>query len=163
MLRTMILVFLAVIASAALFAFFIYSVFLLGLIEFPWFSGVTMDQLSHITYYSVATPILLVVLSFTGTGFWIGWTILTLKVASPMPKIVEKNDHSKIKAFILCLAMVIISAALIYGVYIRNFWALALPALAISAVVLGAVFWIGLTIITTRATLPANKKQEESA
>lgn len=159
----MILVFLTVAASAALFAFFIYSVFLLGLIEFPWFSGVTLDQLSHITYYSAATPILLVVLSFTGTGFWIGWTILAIKVASSMPEIVEKKDHFRIKAFILCLTMLIISAALVYGVYIRNFWALALPALAISIVVLGAVFWVGLTIITTRAELPVNKKQEESA
>lgn len=80
-----------------------------------------------------------------------------------MPEIVEKKDHFRIKAFILCLTMLIISAALVYGVYIRNFWALALPALAISIVVLGAVFWVGLTIITTRAELPVNKKQEESA
>ncbi len=155
--------FLAVVASAALFSFFIYSVFLLGLNHFPWFSGVTLDQLAHITYYSAALPLLLVALSVAGTVFWIGWVIITTKVAPPMTEIVGKNDHSRIKAFILCLAMVIISATLIYGVYIRSFWALALPALAISAVVLGAIFWVGVTIITTRATLPVNKKQEESA
>ncbi len=154
---------LAVVASAALFSFFIYSVFLLGLNDFPWFSGVTLDQLAHITYYSAALPLLLVALSVTGNVFWIGWVIITTKVAPPMTEIAGKNDHSRIKAFILCLTMVIISAALIYGVYIRSFWALALPALAISAVVLGAIFWVGVTIITTRAALPVNKKQEESA
>ncbi|MDZ4132994.1 MAG: hypothetical protein U1E11_07625 [Dethiobacteria bacterium] len=161
--KTKIFSFLAVIASAALFSFFVYSVFLLGLNDFPWFSSVTLDQLAHITYYSAALPLLLVALSVTGTVFWIGWVIITTKVAPPMTEIVGRNDHSRIKAFILCLAMVIISAALIYGVYIRSFWALALPALMISAVVLGAIFWVGVTIITTRATLPVNKKQEETA
>jgi hypothetical protein len=163
MLRAKIWCYLAVIASASLFSFFIYSVFLLGLNEFPLFKDVTLDQLAHSTYYSVALPLLLVALSFTGTGFWIGWVTLTIKVAPPMPEIVGKNDHSRIKAFILCLAMVIISAALVYGVYIRSFWALALPALVITAVVLGAVFWVGLTIITTKNRLPVNKKQEEPA
>jgi len=153
----------AVIASTALFSFFIYAVFFLGLSDFPWFSGAELDQLSSVTYYSAALPILLVALSATGTGFWIGWTILTIKVVHLVPEIVGKSDHAKIKAFILCLAMVIISAALLYGIYMRSFWALALPALVISAVVLGAVFWIGVTIITTKTALPANKKQDETA
>jgi hypothetical protein len=161
--KTKIWVFLTVIASAALFSFFVYALFFLGLNDFPWFSSVNLHQLSPITYYSTALPILLVALYATGTGFWIGWTILTIKVAHPMPEIVEKKDYAKVKAFVLCLAMVIISAALIYGVYIRSFWALALPALVISSVVLGAVFWIGVTIITTRASLPTDTKQEEPA
>jgi len=161
--KTKIWGFLAVIASATIFSFFIYSVFLLGLHDFPWFLGVSLDQLSHITYYSAALPILLVALSATGTVFWIGWTILTIKVDYPMPEIVRKNDHAKAKAFMLCLVMVIISAALVYGVYIRSFWALALPALVISAVVLGAVFWVGLTIMTTKAAVPPKIKQKEPA
>lgn len=75
-----------------------------------------------------------------------------------MPEIVEKKDNSKIKAFLLCISMAALACALIYGVYIRNFWALAVPALVIAAVVLGAVFWVGLAIITTRTTLPVNNK-----
>jgi hypothetical protein len=159
--KTKIWAFLAVITSTAFFSFFVYALFFLGLNDFPWFLGVNLHQLSYITYYSAALPLLLVALSATGTGFWVGWTILSTKVALPMPETVEKKDHAKIKAFMLCLAMVMISAALVYGVYIRSFWALALPALAISAVVLGAVFWIGVTIITTKTSLPTNKKQEE--
>ena len=163
MARKKIWVFVAVIASATLFVFFIYALFFLGLNDFPWFLGVRLDQLSQLTYYSAALPILLVALTATGTAFWTGWTILTIKVAHPMPEITEKNDYARLKALFLCLAMFIVSGALVYGVYIRSFWAIALPALAISAVVFGAVFWVGVTIITTKVGLPTNKKQEESA
>lgn len=75
-----------------------------------------------------------------------------------MPEIVEKKDNSKIKAFFLCLFTAALAVVLVYGVYVRSFWALAVPALVISAVVLGAVFWVGLAIITTRSTLPTNGK-----
>ncbi len=75
-----------------------------------------------------------------------------------MPEIVEKKDYSKIKAFILCLVTLGLGGLLIYGIYIKNFWALAVPAAAISFVVLGAVFWVGIAIITTRSTLPEEKK-----
>ena len=70
-----------------------------------------------------------------------------------MPEIVEKKDYSKIKAVVLCLITVALAALMIYGVYIRSFWALAVPALVISAVILGAIFWVGMAIITTRSTL----------
>lgn len=75
-----------------------------------------------------------------------------------MPEIVEKKDNSKIKAIFLCLITVSLSVLMIYGVCIRSFWALAVPALVISAVILGAVFWVGMAIITTRSTLIINKK-----
>lgn len=75
-----------------------------------------------------------------------------------MPEIVEKKDNSKIKALLLCVSTALLAAALVYGVYVRSFWALAIPALVISAVVLGAVFWVGLAIITTRSTLPTDGK-----
>ncbi len=75
-----------------------------------------------------------------------------------MPEIVEKKDNSKIKAVLLCLITAALAALMIYGVYVRSFWALALPALIISAVVLGAVFWVGMAIITSRSTLLPNKK-----
>jgi hypothetical protein len=42
---------------------------------------------------------------------------------------------------------------LIYGVVKRNYWSLAVPSLLISLVILGAIFWVGMAIITTRSTL----------
>lgn len=150
--------FLASASSFIVFVFFIYSVFYINYHDLTVFNNVNLIELNNLTYFSAALPLLFVALSVIGTGFWIGWTILTIKVVPPMPEIVEKKDNSKIKAFFLCISMAALACALIYGVYIRSFWALAIPALVIAAVILGAVFWVGLAIITTRATLPIDNK-----
>jgi len=125
--------------------------------NFGFFSDVNLMNLHPLTYYSAAVPLGLISLWVLATGFWIGWVILSIKVVPPMPEIVEKKDNSKIKAFFLCLITAGLAVLLVYGIYVRNFWALAIPALVISAVILGAVFWVGMAIITTRATLPVNK------
>jgi uncharacterized protein with PQ loop repeat len=120
---------------------------------------VDLNSLSSYTYYAIAAPIVLITMAVLGTGLWIGWTILTIKVVPPMPEIVEKKDFSKIKAFFLCIVTLALGALFIYGLYIRNFWALAVPAALITLVILGAVFWVGIAIITTRSTLPEEKQQ----
>ena len=150
--------FLAVIISAGLFAFSVFSFFIINNGDFSSFSSVDLNGLNSLTYYSAAIPIAVIALWVLSTGFWIGWVILTIKVVPPMPEIVEKKDNSKVKAFLLCLVTAALAALLVYGVYIKSFWALAIPALVISAVILGAIFWVGMAIITTRATLPVNKK-----
>jgi len=150
--------FLAVLLSAALFGLSIFSIFILNYHDFSVFNAVNLKELSTMTYYSVSIPLAAVAVFVLCTGFWIGWIILTIKVVPPMPEIVEKKDNSKIKAVFLCLITVTLAALMIYGVYVRSFWSLALPALVISAVVLGAVFWVGMAIITTRSTLITNKK-----
>lgn len=148
----------AVLLSAGLFVFSVYAVFFIagndGVKSLP----VNLHEINTLTYYSVAVPVAASALFVLGAGFWIGWVILSIKVVPPMPEIVEKKDNSKIKAFFLCLMTAALAVALLYGVYVRSFWALAVPALVISAVVLGAVFWVGLAIITTRSTLPTNGK-----
>ncbi|HOP62146.1 MAG TPA: hypothetical protein PK358_02755 [Spirochaetota bacterium] len=150
--------FLAVILSAGLFALSVYSLFIFNKGDFSSFSSVNLQELNSLTYYSAAIPISAIALWVLATGFWIGWVILTIKVVPPMPEIVEKKDNSRIKAFFLCLLTAALAALLVYGVYVRSFWSLAVPAIVISAVILGAVFWVGMAIITTRATLPVNKK-----
>ena len=62
---------------------------------------VAINNISTLTYYTIAAPVSLVAFPVIGTGFWIGWTIHTIKVVAPRPEIVEKKDFSKIKAFIL--------------------------------------------------------------
>ncbi len=149
---------LAVLLSAGLFTFSVYAVFFIagndGLKSLP----VDLNEINTLTYLSVAVPVAASALFVLGAGFWIGWVILSIKVVPPMPEIVEKKDYSRIKAFLLCLGTAALAAALVYGLYVRSFWALAVPALIISLVVLGAVFWVGLAIITTRSTLPTNGK-----
>ncbi|MBN1533064.1 MAG: hypothetical protein JXA20_10415 [Spirochaetes bacterium] len=149
---------LAILVSAALAALFCYAVYFLKLDIYNFEDG-SLQAMHSATYYALAVPIGLVTLFVIGTGFWIGWTILTIKVVPPMPEIVDKKDHSKFKAFLLCLFTMALAGLLLYGLYLRNFWALAIPATAISLVVLGAVFWVGIAIITTRSTLPEHKKE----
>jgi len=156
--RSKIYGYISVLFSVALAAAFVYAVFFLNN-GAGCFAADSMAGLNNATYWAVALPIGLISLSVIGTGYWIGWTILTIKVVPPMPEIVEKKDYSKIQAFFLCLATLIIGVLIIYGIIIRNFWALAIPSAAITLVVLGAVFWVGIAIITTRTTLPDDQKE----
>ena len=145
--------YIALLVSTALAALFFYYSFY-GPVADGLFSALAADY----AYYAVAVPLGLLVFIVLGTGFWIGWTILTIKVAPPMPEIVEKKDYAKPKALLLCLATLALMALFAYGVYLKSYWALAVPAAAFTLVVLGMVFWVGLAIITTRATLPDGKK-----
>ncbi len=145
--------FIALLVSTALAGLFFYHSF-----YGPIAGGIFSSLLADNAYYAVAVPLGFLVLIILGTGFWIGWTILTIKVAPPMPEIVEKKDYAKPKAFLLCLVTLALLALFAYGVYLKSYWALALPAAVFTIVVLGMVFWVGLAIITTRATLPADKK-----
>jgi uncharacterized protein with PQ loop repeat len=149
--------YLAVFTAVILAGMFAYSIYAVTE-ETVSFSGVNLNEINSITFYAVAIPIGLVSLAVIGTGFWIGWTLLTIKVVPPMHDMADKKDFSKIKAFFLCLGTMFLGLLLLYGIYIKNFWALAIPAAAISLVILGAVFWVGIAIITTRSTLPEEKK-----
>ena len=140
---------LAVAVSICLACLFIYSIFIININK-----TVSIENLNNFTYSAITIPIAIVSLFVIGTGFWIGWTILTIKVVPPMADITDKPDNSKIKAFFLCLATLALAAVLIYGIVIKNFWALAIPAAIITLVILGAVFWVGIAILTTRSTLP---------
>ena len=140
--------------GAVLFAYSLYAI----TTENIGYSGIDLTAINSFSFYAVAVPICLVSLAVIGTGFWIGWTLLTIKVVPPMLDIAEKKDYSKIKAFFLCLLTLCLGVLLLYGIYIKNFWALAIPAAAISLVILGAMFWVGIAIITTRSTLPEEKE-----
>ena len=139
---------------AAVFAYSLYKVDMLFFTSAP----IDLSAMNSFSYYTISVPLVILSISVIGLGFWIGWTILTIKVVPPMAEIVTKKDFSKVKAFFLCIISLGLGILLLYGVYTRNFWALAIPAAVITLVVLGALFWVGLAIITTRTTLPADKK-----
>lgn len=144
--------YLAVIFSLALGAAFFYFAGIEQML-----TGAAVPVLNSSAYYAIAVPIGIVVLGVLGAGFWIGWTILTIKVAPPMPEIVEKNDYAKIKAFFLCLVTLGVAGLFVYGLVLKSYWAIAVPAAAVTLVFLGMVFWVGIAIITTRSTLPRVK------
>ena len=145
--------YIAVIFSLAAGALFVYY----GFFACPASTG-RLTELCPGTYYAVAVPIAVAGLAVLGAGFWIGWKILTIKVVPPMPDLVEKKDFAKVKALVLCLLTLTLAAGFIYGIYLRSFWALAVPAAVITLVFLGMIFWVGLAIVTTRKTLPEESK-----
>lgn len=149
--RARIFGYIAVAVSLACAALFVYF----GFVETLLRPGAPAGN----AYYAIAVPIGFAALLVLGAGFWIGWTILTIKVAPPMPEIVDKRDYAKLKAFLLCLITAGLGALFLYGVYVKSFWALAAPAAVITLVVLGMVFWVGVAIITTRATLPREQSK----
>lgn len=139
--------FIAIFISLSLLGCFIYF-------GFSAESTYTYETLSGTSFAAIAFPIALVAFAILLTGFWIGYTILTIKVVPPMPEIVEKRDFSKVQAFFLCLITLGLMGSLGYGIYIKNFWALAVPAALISMIILGAILWVGIAILTARTTLP---------
>jgi uncharacterized protein with PQ loop repeat len=146
--------FFAIVVSLILGVLFFY---------FAFFNDVDFNNDSYLinnsSFYIISIPIGLVSLMFLGTGFWVGWTILTIKVAPPMPEIVERKDYARIKALLLCLITLALTGFFIYGIFVRSYLALAIPATLITLVILGMVFWVGVAIISTRSTLPDNKKK----
>lgn len=120
-----------------------------------------LTVISNAAYYTIAAPVLLAAISVCGTGFWIGLTILSIRVVPPMPELVEKKDTTKVKAVILCLFSAGAAGLMIYGMYIKSYWAIAVPAAVISAVILGAIFWVGLAILTARKTLPQKSPEKK--
>jgi hypothetical protein len=145
--------YITVLLSSAAILFIIYSIFITENISLSTRYQPGLENLRSLTYYLVAVPVTAVSLFVLGTGFWIGYTILTIKVVAPMPELHDKKDNSKFKAFLLCTITLVSGILLVYGVVTRNFWSLALPSLAISLVILGSMFWVGMAIITTRSTL----------
>ncbi len=153
--------FIAVLFSLILGSIFVHSVFITDT-GINNFNSSDLSSINNYTYYAVAIPLGIISLFLTGTGFWIGYTILTIKVVPPMPEIADKKDNSKIKAFILCIAALVLGILFLYGICIKNFWALAIPAAFITLVILGSIFWIGIAIITTRSTLNGKNAGKQS-
>ncbi len=117
----------------------------------PGFPPVT--SIPDRVYRIFAVPLGLVTLALFGNVFRTGYIILTIKVVPPMPDFKEKNDLTKPKALLLCLVSLGLIALFGYGIYLKSFWALALPAAFVVLVFLGAVFWIGWAILFTRTTI----------
>ncbi len=120
-------------------------------------SSISLNDLDNAAYAALSIPVMAVSLAVISTGFWIGWTILTIKVVQPMPELSVKKSHSRVKALILCLASISLAVILVYGIYTRNFWSLAVPSTLITLVILGAVFWVGIAIISARSTIGHKK------
>ena len=107
--------YIAVIVATLMGLVFVYYAF----IHYDMYSSVHFSSIDTGAYWAVVLPIALVTLFVLATCFWVGYTILTIKVAPPMPEIVEKKDNSKFKAFLLCLVTIALAVWFVYGLYHR--------------------------------------------
>jgi hypothetical protein len=47
------------------------------------------------SYWAVAIPVALGFLTILGLGFWVGWTIMTIRIESPTPTSIADSDEVK--------------------------------------------------------------------
>lgn len=64
-------------------------------------------------------------------------------------------DSSRFWGAMLCLAITVVAIVFLWGIFVRNYWALAIPVMIGFLGILGLGFWIGWTILTIKTTPPA--------
>ncbi|MBI4301169.1 MAG: hypothetical protein HY664_01000 [Chloroflexi bacterium] len=72
-------------------------------------------------------------------------------------------DRSKVGGIIICVVSLVAAGLFIWGVAVRNYWAIAIPVLIGFLGILALTFWIGWTIAVTEAEVPASQIPEETA
>ena len=60
------------------------------------------------------------------------------------------SDSSRTQGGLICVAVAILAALFVLGLFQQSYWALAVPVTIAVAFVLGLVFWVGYTIATIR-------------
>jgi hypothetical protein len=108
------------------------------------------------SYWALAVPVAIGVLTALWLMFWIGYTISTI---NGIPAEADQYDSTNARwiARCLCAASVLLSVVFLLGVLRQSYWALAIPVAGAVLSVLGMVFWIGWAIVTQKTTLPATQ------
>ena len=71
-------------------------------------------------------------------------------------------DKSRIGGALICVAAIIAAALFLWGIYLQNYWAVAIPVIVGFLGVLALTFWIGWTIAVTEAEEPIVPPARES-
>jgi len=66
------------------------------------------------------------------------------------------KNYSRIQGLLICLGMVIAAFLFLYGIFLKSYWALAIPVSIGFLWLLGLGFWIGWNIMTIKVE-PMNK------
>lgn len=72
-------------------------------------------------------------------------------------------EKSQKVGVVICLGIVLVGLAFIWGIALRNYWAVAIPVLIGFLAVLALGFWIGWTMAVTEIEAPKPEITEESA
>lgn len=60
------------------------------------------------------------------------------------------NKYSRLQGFVLCLACVLAALLFLCGLFVKSYWALAIPVAVGFLWLLGLGFWIGWTLLTIK-------------
>ena len=72
-------------------------------------------------------------------------------------------EKSRTVGVVICLGTVLVGVAFIWGIALRNYWAVAIPVAIGFLAVLALAFWIGWTLAVTEIEAPKPELTEESA
>ena len=64
------------------------------------------------------------------------------------------GDTSRVLGALLCVAIIVVTVAFLWGVSLQSYWALAIPVMIGFLGILALGFWIGWTILTIKTTPP---------
>ncbi|MFH1484973.1 MAG: hypothetical protein ABIH46_02785 [Chloroflexota bacterium] len=71
-------------------------------------------------------------------------------------------DKSRLGGILICIITVVAAVLFIWGIVVRNYWALAIPVIIGFLGVLSLGFWIGWTMVVTEVepAMPLPKQGE---
>ncbi len=72
-------------------------------------------------------------------------------------------EKSRLVGVVICLGIALVGVAFIWGIALRNYWAVAIPVMIGFLAVLALGFWIGWTMAVTEIEAPKPELTEESA
>ena len=71
-------------------------------------------------------------------------------------------QKSRVAGGLICLVMVLVGIAFIWGIVVKSYWAIAIPVIIGFLATLALGFWIGWTMAVTRIEPPPEAVDETS-
>jgi hypothetical protein len=99
------------------------------------------------SYWALAIPVAVAVLTALSLMFWIGYTINTVR-GIPAEAEHYRSDSARWIALGICGLSILLALVFLLGILGRSYWALAIPVAAVVLGLAGMVFWIGWAILT---------------
>lgn len=105
------------------------------------------------SYWALALPVTVAILTVLWLMFWIGYTISTV---GGIPAEAEHYDSTRARYIArgICVLSLLLCVTFVIGVVRQSYWALAVPVAGAVVSLLGMVFWIGWAIVTQKTSLP---------
>lgn len=114
------------------------------------------------SYWALAIPVAVAVLTALSLMFWIGYTINTVRGIPPEAEH-YRSAGARWIALGICALSVLAALVFLLGVWGRSYWALAIPVAVAVLGLAGMVFWIGWAILTQPAPPPPAPGTDPSA